>query len=340
MFAAEHARPVPARKLEVIVNRHIIRLIASVVVALSAGVAWADSFTLLPAGSPSLGATPATTSDILYDTPGPLLRSVGIPFAALGLGPLDVVDAISDGLDPVNVPGHTHYFSVTPGSAGAPGSGVAAEVAGDTPPGVSPGHASDIFLAGGGIPVGTNILAPAGLGWTLGTTTGDEANVGLVNPIDNVNSYDLATIPPPTPLAPIYFSLAAGSPSLGVFSPADIFVSTGAGAFAVFIPSGALVIPPIADIDALALLVIPGGGYAIEYSLTTGTAGLIGTSGAAILGGSSPIFGPFVLHTPASIGLLVTDDLDALDVAVPEPATVGLLAIGTMLLIAYRQKCR
>jgi hypothetical protein len=309
--------------------------------------AWADSFTLDP-GSPTLGLIPATPGDILSDVGGPFPPPppppmISKPFAGpggMGLLPGDVVDAISNGLDPVFGP-HTDYFSVTRGSIGVPGTGVFLESSVlDTPPGLTPGHAGDIFVANGGLPVGVNILAPAGFGWTLGTTTGDEANTGLITPTpaggggDNVNSYDLSTIPPG---APTIFSLAPGSPTLGFFgaTPADIFAVGGIyGPFPIILVPGAVLgLPPGADIDALAITVGPGflGPGSIEYSLTAATAGLVPAalgSGATILGFGP---GPVTVHTPASIGLLVGDDLDALDVdtlpVIPEPSSIVLFGV-------------
>jgi hypothetical protein len=310
-------------------------IVSSLALTLFACEGRADSFTLsLP--SATLPAIPATPATILFDVPGPL-PAVGVPGPALGLVPGDVIDAISDGLDPVFAP-HIDYFSVTPASLGAPASGVALEFAFDTLPGVSPGHAADIFIAGGPVPPGTNILAPPGFGWTLGTTTGDEANTGLINPVDNVNSYDLSLTLPP---GPIFFSLAAGSPSLipGGFTPADIFVSAGAGGFGLFLPGAALGLPPLADIDALALDA-PPGPLGIEYSLTAATAGPLGFSGADILGVAfAPGPMPIVVHPAGAIGLLPMDDLDALDLGlIPEPASISLFVVAFASLSMLRRR--
>ena len=314
------------------------RLAALAAMGLLASPAWADSFTLGP-GSPTLGFIGTTPGSVLYDTVP--LPTIGIPFGPGGMGLLagDVVDALSDGFDPVLTP-HIDFFSVTPGSAGAPASGVATQVALDTPPGATPGHASDLFIAGGFVPLGTNILAPAGLGWTPLTTTGDEFNAGLVNPGDNVNAYDLATIPAG---AAKYFSLAAGSPTLGALGllPGDILAVGGAfGPVPVlFLPGAALGLPGGADLDALALFA-PGGVFGgpgtIEYSLTGGTAGLVAATGGDILGLAA---GVVKVHPFATIGLLPGDDLDALDVmTVPEPASMSLLALGALAIAGRRTR--
>ena len=340
----------------------VVALALAVVASLVPLAARADTFTLFP-GSPSLGLIPAGPADLLWDVPGvplpgtPPPPSVGYPVGALGLGPLDIVDAISDGFDPVFAP-HTDYFSVTLGSVGVAGTGVNTEATIlDTPPGVFPGHAADIFVTSP--PLGaTNILAPAGFGWTLGTFTGDEANAGLLTPspiagIDDVNSYDLATIPLG---AAVLFSLAPGSPmliGLGA-TPADVL---GVGGIYGAVP--VIVIPAAAlglgvgiafDMDALAIAVLPpvGGPFlpgSIEYSLTTATAGGVAAalgSGATILGlGAGGV--PITVHTPAALGLLATDDLDALDVdqrIVPEPGSLALFGLGAVALAGYAWRRR
>jgi hypothetical protein len=277
---------------------------------------------------------PATTADILIDfgAPPPFIAAP-VSGAALGLAPGDIVDAISDGVDPLLSP-HLDYFSVGPGTSGVPGSGVTAEILADTPPGATPGHLSDIFIAGLFVPLGTNMLAPAGLGWTPGTGTGDEDNTGLVNPGDNVNAYELLGAS-----AVVFFSLAPTSPTLAALgaTPADILVSGvgSGGPPVIFLPGAALGLPPGADLDALALFAPAGlflGPGTIEYSISSGTAPLVpGISGADILG--LPVGPPAVavVHTAASIGLAPGDELDALDVgAIPEPSAFlfGALVCG------------
>ena len=107
----------------------------------------------------------------------------------------------------------------------------------------------------------------------------------------------------------------------------------------IFLFGGALGLPAGADIDALAIFA-PGGFFGgagtIEYSLTAATAGLVPASlgsGASVLGFAP---GPVLVHTPGALGLLATDDLDALDVdtrSVPEPSTAVLLGLALFGLI-------
>jgi hypothetical protein len=221
-----------------------------VLAVLASRVAMADSFTLDSASS--LGRVwplAGTTSDILSD--GPVGPSLAVLHTAMGLQANDVVDAISDGFDLINLNNRYLYFSVTRNSQGAPGSGVAGEFGSDTPPGNSPGHASDIFLAGGNIPAGTNLTAPSGLGWTLGSANGDEANANLLTPSpgnlqgDNVNAYELSNF---GTNPSVFFSLAAGSPTLAALgaSPADILAigpSTGNFALHIYMTAAQLGVP-------------------------------------------------------------------------------------------------
>jgi hypothetical protein len=330
-------------------------LALAVVVSCFSSAALADTFTLTP-GSGTLPAIPAGPADLLWDTPG--LPSVGVPFGAGGMGLVagDVVDAISDGFDDVLMP-HSVYFSVTIGSFGAPGSGVSAEVLGDTPPGFTPGHASDLFVSSPAL-VGTNILAPAPFGWTPGTMTGDEANAGLSNLAvapDEVNAYDLATIGPIS-ATPVFFSLVAGSPTLGGLgaSGADILVVGGPFGLVptVFLPAAALGLPAtigvVFEMDALALELLPGyvfgGPGSIEYSLDSGSAASVGFSGADILGLAAGPPAPVLAHSFLSLGLLGTDEIDALDVdrqiIVPEPGGIIMFTLGGIAMIgcAWRRR--
>src|SRR3990167_3496956 len=91
-------------------------LVVVSVITVGAPAVRADTFTL-DGTSPTLPLIPAGTADLLWDVPGvpgagPPPPSIGYPFAGpggMGLMPGDVVDAISDGMDPVDVP-HTDYF--------------------------------------------------------------------------------------------------------------------------------------------------------------------------------------------------------------------------------------
>ncbi len=235
---------------------------------------WSDSFTL-DANSWTRSQIGAQTSDVLIDSPPgtPGLPTLGIHHTALGLSPDDQIDALSDGLDDTGSDGtaRDQLFSVQPESQGLTGSGVEAEYAQDTPPGLSPGHASDLFHWDQTLAVPNNSLAPAPRGWRAGTRDGDEANVWLANnPVspDNVSAVDRATLvddttPSDAPGFEVYFSLAPGSPKLHELTacPDDVLAVGGVfgGQTVVFVEGHQLGLPPstypdcLCDIDALSL---------------------------------------------------------------------------------------
>jgi hypothetical protein len=315
-------------------RRTIASTLTAVATAACATIAAAGSF-VLDQVSPTLLGGPATAAHILND-PGP---TIGYDPASLGLVAGDLIDAISNGRDPLDASIHgpaDHIFSVTRSSNGLVGSGVWIEInVGDTPPGNTPGHPADLFLWQNGA-VG-NILAPAGLGWVGGFATGDEANTGLVNappfPGDNVDAYERTRRggPPATmPVRPIFFSLAPGSPSLaGLGSEGDIFAVGGpfGAAPVVFATAASLGIPAgvVVDLDALSLEVRPGPGgmpilHRVEYSVSSVTAtgfalngsGDLVDSGADLIQ-SNGLGVARVGHQPADLGLDDLDDVDALE---------------------------
>jgi len=230
-------------------------------------------------------------------------------------------------------------LSVQRQSLGLAGSAVAAERLGDTPPGATPGHLSDVFFWSHAA-VGTNTLAPAGLGWNGGG--GDEANAGLVNTGagDNVSALESAVMSHSGSLPPfeVYFSLAAGSPTLSVIGagPGDILAVGGffGAAPIIFRSAASLGIPAgvTIDLDAMTLEVEPGPAgpvlRIVQFSVTSATAtgwtyGGIGIvdSGADVLVYDNITPAAFVGHRPADFGLLVSDDIDGLElVLAPAPA--------------------
>jgi hypothetical protein len=327
-------------------KRHILLISGVGGLLITAAPVAADSFVLDPA-SPTLSAISATSADILNDPASlPGFPVIGIPYSALGLQPDDWIDALSDGEDEAlgEVPdpdtgfaGHSHLFAVTRPSAGQVGTGVRLERMGDTVPGTNPGHPADLFFWEAG--VAGNVLAPAGFGWTAGTTDGDEANAGLRNrigdiPGDEVCAYDVTTMTSDqTPSFEVYFSLAAGSPTVGTTDPYGNVIRPGdilavGGAFGpspvVFRPYNRLGLPMTADLDALSLEVGagPAGPYLVraEYSVTSATAGFTLPSGIPVNSGADvirlePTGMPVhtVVHTPPVLGLRGDDDLDALE---------------------------
>jgi len=162
----------------------------------------------------------------------------------------------------------------------------------------------------------------------------------------------------------IYFSLDGTSPSLGGLSPADVLLSpAGVAGFGLYAGWATLGLAADDEIDALAVwdmgildALDPGTDYAI-FSLAPGSPFLLS-------GGFSPadIFvtdftGLNALYlSAASIGMLPTDNVDGIDVEVwseegdspfgfgtvevweiPEPLTLGLMAVGGLALLRRRR---
>lgn len=309
-------------------------------------------------------ASPSTLGQarIMQDNPGPAIGppGIGITRARLGLVAGDRIDALSAGNDDIEVSMHGPHrklFSVTRLSAGLAGSAVEAERLGDTAPGVSPGQAADIF-AWSPMALGTNVLAPAGRGYRAGSRDGDEANTALTNggARDELAGLERATLIWAGGGAPpfeVYFSLAPGSPTLGLIgaNPADILAVGGAfgAAPVVFIPAPALGIPAgaAADVDALSLEVTLGPAgptpVAIHFSVTAATAtgwaffGNPVNSGADVLVRNAGPGGAVI--RPGNLGLMNADDIDALEavlVAAPCPADInldGIVNVGDVLIV-------
>src|SRR5262249_18600415 len=131
-------------------------------------VANSPSFTLSP-GSPTLPLVPATAMDILKPAvpPAPGLLPapvIGIPAAALGLLPGDVVTSISFGLGPAGpAPGLEVLFSVDAASGGVPFGPVPANLSCEF--GAGQGHADVILSQPFGPPLALpNVLALDGNG--------------------------------------------------------------------------------------------------------------------------------------------------------------------------------
>jgi hypothetical protein len=144
------------------------------------------------------------------------------------------------------------------------------------------------------------------------------------NPGDEVSAYDVETLTAEDTLPfEVYFSLAAGSPTLAALgaSPGDILAVGGVfGATpTVFVSSALMGMPPNADMDALSLEVSAGPIviYA-EYSVTSATTGFTVDGGVVVDSGADivawePAVAVFVTHESADLGLRVEDDIDALE---------------------------
>lgn len=205
---------------------------------------------------------------------------VAIPKQALGLGNGDDLDALSFRPDRTDL-----RFSVRLGSQGWPGTDVNVEAT-KTP---TEAHGDEFNQPG---PAANQLFMDEGL---FGLSLAD----------------DIDALAEPPPGLPIFFSLAPGSPTLGLIgaTPGDILVSDGLGGPpAVAKAHGLLGLTPKDDLDGLCNF--PPAGPAPElFSLAPGSPALafLGAGAADLL---NP--GPVVALDAFGMGLLFEDDLDAL----------------------------
>ncbi len=254
------------------------------------------TFSVAPAGSS--GLDPA---DLLGRPTAARVRA-----GSLSLGSGDDVDALSYGLDFLYPPLMDVRLSVDANSRGRLGSAVRREA--DKSPNEAHGDEFRVtpFPQSGG---GSNVQVL--------DESGDTAPPFPLLISDDV---DALTEQPPefadgdgngTPDRPVYFSLAAGSPSLaaGSFSPADILVSSG-GPPTVFISHSELGLMPTDDIDAVCLT---SSSRSILYSLAPGSPSLAGHSAAdTFLALILPVASPSVHFTAGNLGLDPGDNLNAM----------------------------
>lgn len=276
--------------------------------------------------------------------------SVQVTRGALGLGAGDEVDALASGSDAVQF-SNVVYFSVDRASAGVQAAGLMApfdvysqaqlnQQAGDV-------YASVNGVMMGSIPQGLNLLMNnQNLFGQSPRRAPYYDNTGALQ--DNLDAlsfeeYDLDG--DSVTDRGTYFSLATGSPSLGAASPADILYSAaGSNGFAVFAAAAQMGLAEADEIDALAVLDLDGDGVASQgdaalFSLTAGspTAQANNISGADLLltrfNGTSA-----VRYQAAAMGLLAEDNIDGLEVQVPEPATLGVMVLGAVIVLARRRR--
>jgi hypothetical protein len=229
-------------------------------------------------------------------------------------------------------------FSVDAPSVGAAGTAVFAEsAAGD--------HMADIFFSAG---AGANFQIFDGDGVP---TPGPAPSMGLLEAATSMLSDDTdgwdARAPGGGlggPAGGVFFSVDPLTPlvGLGYVSPADVhfgvgFGYDGPGAFVVYAAAGALGLVPGDDIDALVVfddgdfMFTPGTDVTL-FSLTPGspTLGALGSDAASVLFSSGV---PGVLVPSVMLGLLPTDNLDALDVRIiPEPSSLAMFGIALAML--------
>lgn len=264
--------------------------------AASSGACGGGEDLCVPSVDPGTNFAPAAPPTVLAGT--------------LGLVPGDDVTSITIGLDSFTGP-EAILFSVALGSAGVP---VAPpDVASEAGAGEAEG---DVFSGGTFGAPAANVLALDGDGG-ITVPPGPFAGLGLIEPpagppvddLDALFTCDLSLAPPGA--LPVLFTLAPGSPTLGVLGagPEDILASlVGGGPPAVFAPGAGLGLVPGDVIDALAFDTV-----AFFFSLAPGspTLGALAAGPEDILGP-----GPAVAIPGGALGLAPGDDLDALSIAI------------------------
>ena len=306
--------------------------LAAILVAATSARAASPSFTLSPA-SPTLPAILGMPADIInpavVPAPGPLPPPViGIPAAALGLLPGDVVTSLSFGIGPAGpAPGLEVLFSVDGASPGLPF-------------GPAPANLSCEFGAGQGLadvfqsnPFGPPLLLPQVLALD-GNGLADSAcapppapGLGLIEPSpDNINALELCpagfVFSGGVLTKPVYFTLAPASPTLVALASGatDVLVAPPPGFLppAIALPGAVLTAfpcpaglgaPACDEIDALEF-VPPALAL---FSLAPGSPSLgacPATSSDVLLSGFG--FGCAVAVPSAAFGLTPADNIDAL----------------------------
>ena len=313
-------------------RRALLVALPAFLLAAAPAVANSPSFSLSPISS-SLAIVPATAGDVLIPGVPPALGPmpfpvIGIPAAALGLVPGDVISGISFGILPGGpAPLLEVLFSVDAASAGIPFAPPPANVQCEAAAGQAQ---SDVFLS---FPFGPP--APPNLVTLDGNGFADSAcgpfpspGLGLSEPLfDDVVSLELCpasfVFSGATLTRPVYLTLAPGSPTLGVLgaTSGDLLKAS---------PPGFL--PPAVFLSAVALGLIggpPGCGAPVCDQIDAidfGAGGLLFSlaPGSPSIGGCgySPadlLVGPAVpcagLLVPAvAFNLLPIDNINALAV--------------------------
>ena len=283
-----------------------------------------------------LSPSPVDPADLL--NPGGPPPATQVPKANLGLVLGDELDALSSGMDAVQDL-NILYFSVDRSSLGLAGPLGPLDVFGQAAVGQ---EAGDVFVTTTGIgvssvPIGINALRDNQ------TLMGEIPLIGPLvatrQPIDNLDALNFQEFDLSGDLVQdigVYFSLDAFSasvPALGV--AADILLSpAGGGAAAVFAPAGSMGLTAADDLDALALLDLgtpglldPGVDLAL-FSLAPGSPTLAGMGASPADIFMTTFAGVSWVHYPAgALGLLPEDNVNALEVQVPEPTCLALLLV-------------
>lgn len=318
--------------------------------------AFADVFSIRN-GSPSDDFSGA---DVLNAGP-----QVHVGYATLDGVALDDIDALSGGLDSVDG-SDVIYFSVDEQSQGVD-FGFTETVNGQA---ALNHQASDIFVSVDA----TGTEAAPGSGYALlaknqnrlglqpkGSFVFDQRNSitydntnGAQDDLDAYSQEEFDVfLNDRVPDRPLFFSASASSPSLAGGSGADILVydpqSDSVEVFADYVMLG---LAETDDIDALAL------NLAIDYQtgdvlggmmyLSLAPGNSLGVSGADVLAVNfiyndaldilSSLGGAYVYYSHADLGLLETDNIDALETNayIPEPTTLALIGLSGLAMLRRR----
>ena len=296
----------------------------------------------------AISPSPNDPADLLN-----LGMSVQVPGVNLGLVVGDELDALSSGDDAVQL-NNIVFFSVDRTSIGNPGPFTLAsyDVLGQS---ALNQQAGDMFVttnAGGMgvVPQGINMLYndDSFYGELPGNLFFQNNAGNLQDNLDAISFDEFDWNGDTITDQATFFSLGAGSASLGGgFSAADILISlAGSGSFGRFAPAFQMGLQTDDDLDALALLDMdqngaPTLGDMALFSLAPGspTLAAIGASAADVFlttfNGNNAVW-----YSAASLGLLPGDNVDALEVQIPEPATLGLLGLGLVMFVTntYRRR--
>lgn len=314
-------------------RRRVFGLAVAALLAWPTGGQAAGPVFTLNAGSPSLLTIPATAGDVLSPgappAPGPMPAPlVGIPAAALGLVAGDVLRDVAFDISPLPLTMDRRVlFSVDGAAVGLPLTAPPANVSCESSSGQA---AADIFLSQPFAvpPVAANQLAADANGTADSTCGAPAANgLGLVEPGDNLTGLEFCpaslVFNGTALLAPVYFSLAPGSPTLTAIgaSAADVLVQAPPGFLAPAIGISAATLglvggapacgaPACDEIDALEVLGAPNAMFSLAPGSPTLTA--CSESAATLLAHGS-VGGPCLpLVSGGALGLAAGDNVDAI----------------------------